>query len=212
MAATILSLWMARTASLAFFVTNTLLLFSYHVRAESGSVGDADGDDSTFWERAYQGPAGLNLRDKVLVAALVTLAFELLDFLCKHSGSKLFLQKFGFGRWLCFRRHVWVCVCAHACVDSFCCSVHLHLMPPIYFIITHRNSMARLKSDSCARKTLGCSHCQRYSVHWFQQKQYGAVHVFLLSLCVQHALRTMGLEGYELDQYTGRLGGLIFGI
>ena len=81
--------WIGRSASLACFVVNAVLLLAYHVRADT----ENDDDSSTFWERILEGPAGLSVRDKVLMAALVTLGFEFLDFMSYHSGCELYVSE-----------------------------------------------------------------------------------------------------------------------
>ena len=88
----------ARTASVATFLVNAWALLAYHVYAAPEET-----ESSTFWDRIQQGPQGLNTLDKVLVGALVTLAFELLDYSCKHSGSKWSTMSF-IHRFLVFTR------------------------------------------------------------------------------------------------------------
>jgi hypothetical protein len=65
------------------FVANTIFLLGFHVHADTESLPEA-----TLWDRLLQGPEALNALDKVLFGVLILLAFELLDFITNHSGSK----------------------------------------------------------------------------------------------------------------------------
>ena len=95
--------FLARTASLALFVINTLLLLVYHAHANSptnnssssssnneqaSSSNNSNNNNNMLWQRLWTGgPANLDQPlDKVLMAALVTAGFELLDFVAKHWG------------------------------------------------------------------------------------------------------------------------------
>jgi hypothetical protein len=66
-------------------LANTVALLIYHVRTtaalESATTTTED-------ERSTEFPV-ISAVDKILFAALVLMAFELLDFLTKNSGSKL---------------------------------------------------------------------------------------------------------------------------
>jgi hypothetical protein len=77
-------LW-AQTASISLLFSNTLLLIAYHARAE--------GEESVLsWtDRLRSGPDGLSTMDKLVLAVLVSLGFELLDFCAKNWGSEFYI-------------------------------------------------------------------------------------------------------------------------
>jgi hypothetical protein len=77
-------LW-AQTASISLLCSNTLLLIAYHARAE--------GEESVLsWtDRLRSGPDGLSTMDKLVLAVLVSLGFELLDFCAKNWGSEFYI-------------------------------------------------------------------------------------------------------------------------
>ena len=75
----------ARIVSVSLFLTNSILLLTYHVRAES--TVDSDDVSSLFSRLRRNGPSGLHTTDKILLGALVTMGFELLDFCAKHWGE-----------------------------------------------------------------------------------------------------------------------------
>jgi hypothetical protein len=70
------------------FVANTVFLLGFHVHADTEKLSEGT---STLWDRLQQGPEALNALDKVLFGVLILLAFELLDFITNHSGSKLII-------------------------------------------------------------------------------------------------------------------------
>lgn len=65
--------------SFAIFAVNTALLVAYHVAYTNKN----DDDDNIHTNSAH-----LSLLDKILFGGLVLMAFELLDFITKHSGSE----------------------------------------------------------------------------------------------------------------------------
>ena len=67
------------------FVANTVFLLGFHVHADTENLSEAT---ATLWDRLQQGPEALNTLDKVLFGVLILIAFELLDFITIHSGSK----------------------------------------------------------------------------------------------------------------------------
>jgi hypothetical protein len=75
--------WMIGVAPYVAFVANAVFLLGYHVHADTDDFSEA-----TLWDRLQQGPDAVNALDKVLFGVLILLAFELLDFLTNHSGSK----------------------------------------------------------------------------------------------------------------------------
>jgi hypothetical protein len=66
------------------FVASTVFLLGFHFHADTENLSEAN----TLWDRLQQGPEALNALDKVLFGVLILLAFELLDFITNHSGSK----------------------------------------------------------------------------------------------------------------------------
>jgi len=83
-------LCMARIASVTIFVIHACLLVAFHVKAEYNE-NEASSFSSPsrpgFIERLTHFPDGLTREDLVLLGALVTLAFEFLDYCCKRSGG-----------------------------------------------------------------------------------------------------------------------------
>jgi hypothetical protein len=75
--------WMIGATPYVAFAANAVFLLGYHVHADTEDVSEA-----TLWDRFQQGPDAVNGLDKVLFGVLILLAFELLDFLTNHSGSK----------------------------------------------------------------------------------------------------------------------------
>jgi hypothetical protein len=76
--------WMIGVAPYIAFVANAVFLLGFHVHADTTDLSEA----ATLWDRLQQGPDALNALDKVLFGVLILLAFELLDFITTHSGSK----------------------------------------------------------------------------------------------------------------------------
>jgi hypothetical protein len=74
-------------AVLAFAVSASLLL-SFHVAADSkkSSSSSPREDEFSFYERVRRGPQALEPVDKLLFGTLILLAFELLNYLARHSG------------------------------------------------------------------------------------------------------------------------------
>jgi len=78
--------------SLSLFVVNTVALLIYHVHTSSAAVavenGNPGNDDdvSQHQEAAAEFPV-ISAMDKILFGVLVLMAFELLDFITKNSGS-----------------------------------------------------------------------------------------------------------------------------
>jgi hypothetical protein len=92
------------------FIVNLCLILCFHVHAVAyRENGDEDNNNNTattllqssettptttttslwwqFWNRIAQGPEALQPLDKILFGVVILLAFELLDFLTKSSGS-----------------------------------------------------------------------------------------------------------------------------
>lgn len=81
---------LSRIGSFGSFLLSGILLLSYHVCAESGTSFDSQRHPwSLFWDRLNDGPDALTTLDKLLFGALMLLAFEVLDFISKHSGCEL---------------------------------------------------------------------------------------------------------------------------
>jgi hypothetical protein len=70
------------------FVAYTVFLLGVHVHLDREKLSE---HASTLWDRLQEGPEALNGLDKVLFGVLILLAFELLDFITNHSGSKYFI-------------------------------------------------------------------------------------------------------------------------
>jgi hypothetical protein len=79
---------MVGAAPYVAFVASTILLLGFHVHADTETLSEGA---STLWDRLQEGPEALNGLDKVLFGVLILLAFELLDFITNHSGSKLII-------------------------------------------------------------------------------------------------------------------------
>lgn len=74
---------MVGVAPYVAFAANAVFLLGFHVHADTEDLSEA-----TLWDRLQQGPDALNALDKVLFGVLILLAFELLDYITNHSGSK----------------------------------------------------------------------------------------------------------------------------
>lgn len=88
--------WTPRRVALSIFGSHLALLLAAHqVTAESTTNSTTTTTDEeslgACWERVrVEGPLALvEPRDQILFVAVLLLAFELLDFLSKNSGSKL---------------------------------------------------------------------------------------------------------------------------
>lgn len=75
--------WVATVTPYVAFAANAVFMLGYHVHADAENLSE-----STLWDRLQKGPDAINSLDKVLFGVLILLAFELLDFITSHSGSK----------------------------------------------------------------------------------------------------------------------------
>ena len=73
--------------SVGLFLVNTVALLIYHVHTTAALESDTSTEDDRF-AVSTEFPV-ISAVDKILFAALVLMAFELLDFVTKNSGSKL---------------------------------------------------------------------------------------------------------------------------
>lgn len=82
-------------SSLLFFTLSALEILFIHVAADSPQSTSWTDE---FWQRLRAGPNALLPIDKILFGSLILLAFELLDFLAKHSGRELYRLGVAIGR------------------------------------------------------------------------------------------------------------------
>jgi hypothetical protein len=71
-------------------VIYSVLMLGYHVKADRNR-SNADESrratfSSSFWDRVQLGPSALETLDKILFAAMILMAFELLDYISKNFG------------------------------------------------------------------------------------------------------------------------------
>lgn len=79
---------MADVSPYVAFVANAVFLLGFHAHADASEATAPE----TLLDRLSQGPDALNTLDKLLFGVLILLAFELLDFITSHSGSKFILS------------------------------------------------------------------------------------------------------------------------
>ncbi|GKY94605.1 hypothetical protein MPSEU_000426000 [Mayamaea pseudoterrestris] len=71
----------------ATFLLSGLLLIQYHVHAAASVVSDSsDQHEVPSKERVHEGADAFNALDKLLFGVLMLIAFELLDYITRHSG------------------------------------------------------------------------------------------------------------------------------